>query len=754
MSKQGKGGGAAGKAKKPAKAGADEKGEDVLQAVILADSFQDKFKPFTLETPRCLLPLVNVPVIEYTLEFLASNGVQEVFIYCGAHSENIERYIHESTRWSPASAISPFSSLEFIRVSDAHSIGDFLRDLDKRGIITGDFVLVHGDLVSNIQLDAALAKHRARREANRDACMTVVLRSVGDQPHRAAKARGITPVFVVDPATGRCLQYEEMHPLQSEHYLDLDPAVFSHGEFEIRTDLVDCGIDICTPDVLALWSESFDYELPRKNFLHGVLKDWELNGKLLYAEILDEGYAARASNLQMYDCISRDVLERWTLPFVPDSNLIHGQTYKRVKGGNYVEDHALAERGAKVTRSVVGRGTTIKAGSVISGSSIGRRCKIGKDVRIENSHIWDDAVIGDGASVVHSVLAGSVVVGAHCRIPEGSLISYNVHIDSGIQMPSKPPARISVLTDDGQLAPTDTSLVGPGGTGALYEVAADEEESDDEDGANRDPAILQSSLIYSLEGLNISTSSISTLASEQDDYDTDNDNISLAGSVQAGDYFGSHARDRLSSFASDESASKPDGDFHNDAVNGLVDALRADDSTDFDSAKLEFMGLRLANNASDSAMRRAIAVAFVRRAAELMRPEHGGLELTKAVAEALTSKHGAVKFIKEVGVGGDGVAQQAEFALAVQRALLGELKELEVGRAGALLAALLQQLYNRDVLEEEGILAWWADKRVGEGEKMDALREKCRVLVEWLENADEEESSEEEEEDNEHDEDE
>jgi translation initiation factor eIF-2B subunit epsilon len=687
-------------------------------------------------------------VIEYTLEFLASNGVQEVFIYCGAHSENIERYIHESSRWSPGSAISPFSSLEFIRVSDAHSIGDFLRDLDKRGIITGDFILVHGDLVSNIQLDAALAKHRARREANRDACMTVILRSVGDQPHRAARARGITPVFVVDPTTGRCLQYEETHPLQSEHYLDLDPAVFSHGEFEIRTDLVDCGIDICTPDVLALWSESFDYELPRKNFLHGVLKDWELNGKMLYAEVLDDGYAARASNLQMYDCISQDVLERWTLPFVPDSNLIHGQTYRRVKGGSYVEDHVVAERGAKVTQSAVGRGTTIKTGSVISGSIIGRRCKIGKNVRIENSYVWDDAVIGDGASVVHSVLAGSVVVGANCQIPAGSLISYNVHIDSGIEMPSKPPARISILTDDRQPATPDASLVGPGGKGALYKVVADEEESDDEDGANRDPAILQSSLLYSLEGLNLSTSSISTLASE-DAYDT-GDDISLAGSVQAGsDFGGGAARDRLSSFTSDD-ASKPDG-FHTDAVHGLVDALRADDSADFDSAKLEFMGLRLANNASDSAMRRAIAVAFVRRAAELLRPEHGALEPTKAAAEALTAKNGAVKFVKEVGVGGEEVAQQAEFALAVQKALLGE-RDLEVGRAGALLAALLQQLYNRDVLEEDGILAWWADKRAAESEKMGALREKCRVLVEWLENADEEESSEEEDEDDDDDE--
>ncbi|KAK4156448.1 putative translation initiation factor eIF-2B subunit epsilon [Chaetomidium leptoderma] len=745
MSKQaGKGGAAAGKPKKPAKPGADEKREDVLQAVILADSFQDRFKPFTLQTPRCLLPLVNVPVIEYTLEFLASNGVQDVFIYCGAHSEDVEHYIHESSRWNPNSAISPFSSLEFIRVSDANSIGDFLRDLDKRSIISGDFILVHGDVVSNIQLDAALAKHRARREANRDACMTVVLRSVGEQPHRAAKARGITPVFVVDPTTGRCLQYDETHPLQSEHYLNLDPAVFSHGEFEIRTDLVDCGIDICTPEVLALWSESFDYELPRKNFLHGVLKDWELNGKMLYAEILDDGYAARASNLQMYDCISQDVLERWTLPFVPDSNLIHGQTYRRAKGGNYFEDHVVTERGSKVTQSAIGRGTTIKSGSVISGSAVGRRCKIGKNVRIENSYIWDDTVIGDGVSVVHSILAGSVVVGADCHIPEGSLISYHVHIDSGIQMPLKPPARISVLTDDRKLADADVSLVGKGGKGALYEVVADEEESDDEEGASRDPAVLQSSLIYSLEGLNVSTSSISTLDSE-DEYDSDDD-ISVAGSLQTGD-FGS-TRDRLSSFASDD-AHKPDG-FHNDAVHGLVDALRADDSDDFDSAKLEFMGLRLANNASDSAMRRAIAVAFVRRTAELLAPEHGGLEPTKAAGEALTSKNGAVKFVKEVGVGGEGVPQQAEFALAVQKALLG-VRNLEAAKAGALLAAVLQQLYSLDVLEEEGILAWWADKRAGESEHMNALKEKCRVLVEWLENADEEESSDDEEDEEEDD---
>ena len=126
-------------------------------------------------------------------------------------------------------------------------------------------------------------------------------------------------------------------------------------------------------------------------------------------------------------------------------------------------------------------------------------------------------------------------------------------------------------------------------------------------------------------------------------------------------------RNRLSSFASDDSAalSSSIDAFHGDAVYGLIDALRADENEDFNSAKLEFMGLRLANDASDSLMRRAIAAAFVRRAAELLKPENGGLEPTKAAERVFTAKKGALKFINEVGVGGEETRLQMEFALAI-----------------------------------------------------------------------------------------
>ncbi len=59
----------------------DVKREQKLQAILLADSFQRTFRPITWESPKVLLPLVNVPMLEYTVEFLAQNGVEEVCIH-------------------------------------------------------------------------------------------------------------------------------------------------------------------------------------------------------------------------------------------------------------------------------------------------------------------------------------------------------------------------------------------------------------------------------------------------------------------------------------------------------------------------------------------------------------------------------------------------------------------------------------------------------------------------------------------------
>ncbi|RCI11838.1 hypothetical protein L249_7552 [Ophiocordyceps polyrhachis-furcata BCC 54312] len=739
--------------KKPAKSG-ETKSEQLLQAVVLADSFQQRFRPFTLEKPRCLLPLANRPLLDYTLEFLAMNGVAEVFIYCGAHADQIEDYVSHS-RWSTASRSNPFSLIQFVRVSDAGSVGDVLRDLDTRSLVDGDFILVHGDLVCNMMLDGALAAHRARREADAANIMTTILRSAGDDIGHRTKTNAITPVFVVDSDSKRILQYEETTPLQRSRYLALDPTVVNDlsSDFEVRSDLIDAHIDICTSEVLVHWSESFDWELPRAHFLHGILKDWELNGKMMYAEVLDEGYAARASDLQMYDAISRDVLACWTAPMIPQNNVAPEEGYQRRANGLVVESGVDIAPDACLSNTVVGRDVTVGPACTISNSVIGRGCRIGAGVVIQDSFIWHDVTIGDEARVKHSILADSVVVGRDCVIPAGCLVSTRVRISPGVALDAT--VVLSTTSPTGEPVFEDTALLGPETNAAVFDLQGgdgDEDDDDDDDDsiAGEDPSSLQKSLIYSLADVNLSTSSVSTLSSSTNASTTSlssTANGTVAATMTATTTMTPETTMTSSSLPTssagvdiaDDGSARQQQSFHDDAVHGLVDALRAEVATDFASAKLEFMGLRLSSNASDKMMRRAVATAFATRAAELLTPQHGSLEPSRAAERALTRHKGAAGFVADVGVAGRSV----DFIFALQAALLR--LSAETLKMGTLLSALLQQLYGLDVIDEDAILAWWYhDTAVDADHGLAALKERCSKLVEWLENASEEEDDDEE----------
>lgn len=54
-----------------------------------------------------------------------------------------------------------------------------MRDIYTRGLVTSDFVLVMGDLVSSIRIDEVVRVHKERRKTNKDAIMTMVVKESG-----------------------------------------------------------------------------------------------------------------------------------------------------------------------------------------------------------------------------------------------------------------------------------------------------------------------------------------------------------------------------------------------------------------------------------------------------------------------------------------------------------------------------------------------------------------------------------------------
>lgn len=276
--------------------------EAILQAVVVADSFNSRFKPLTNSVPRCLLPLVNVPMIEYTLEFLMSNQVDQIFIVCCTGSDQIIQYIQNS-RWAKSNIIEIVVNQHYL------SIGDVLRDLDTKQVLVGDFIICNANLVSNVDLKNAVAEHRLRREKDKNCIMTMVLKPAS--PSHPTRCMGEQSVFGIDPVTNECTYFSPFPSYTSKKKFVIDSQIFKkHTDIILHNDLIDCRLDICSIEVPALFTENFDYQNLRQDFAVGILES-ELLGKSIFCHLLDSHYAASVRTPSMYNAVSKDIMMRY-----------------------------------------------------------------------------------------------------------------------------------------------------------------------------------------------------------------------------------------------------------------------------------------------------------------------------------------------------------------------------------------------------------------------------------------------------------
>jgi len=148
----------------------EEAQEDPLQAVILADSYDSRFQPLTTSTqPRCLLPFLNAPLIDWTLESLSLAGVETVFILARNGLESIRKHVEVDLKHG----LNLGFKIQIIPTPEARSIGDVMRELDSKQIIRTDFILCHADCVGNMDLEKVVKIHKERRLRDKDAIMTV-----------------------------------------------------------------------------------------------------------------------------------------------------------------------------------------------------------------------------------------------------------------------------------------------------------------------------------------------------------------------------------------------------------------------------------------------------------------------------------------------------------------------------------------------------------------------------------------------------
>ncbi|TMW64476.1 hypothetical protein Poli38472_011356 [Pythium oligandrum] len=461
---------------KPAQKKGNNNNEDVrrdtpLQAIVFADSFTETFRPITLTMPKVLLPLANVPMLEYTLEFLVSSGVQEVILFCTHHLEEIEQFLKTQSQ------VAKRVSVQCVYSSTTLTAGDALREIDRQQLIQSDpFILMSGDVVANVNLPSIIEEHQARKKKDPNCIMTSVFKEI--PPNFATSIRPLNDQLIVglDNLTSQIVLYENDSQHKSTHletvFLD------EHAQITLRSDLMDCFIDICAPEVLLKFAEDFDYQDLRRDFFHNEVQNYEL-GKKFFVKIVTDEFAARVMDPRTYGGISRAILQRWVFPMVPDNNYLGSDStnYTYHRGMVYKDDNVTLSRTCAVQReSILGAGTTCGDHTTITKSAIGRNCTIGKNVHIEGSFLWSNVVIEDNVVIKNAIVCDNVIIRAGAVIEEGSVLSFGVVIGAGYHLK----AFSKVTTAEKQEADDGFSS---------------DEDGDDEDGGEQSKAQRSSSIV-------------------------------------------------------------------------------------------------------------------------------------------------------------------------------------------------------------------------------------------------------------------
>ncbi|CAG8451819.1 3532_t:CDS:10 [Ambispora leptoticha] len=663
--------------------------ETPLYAVLLADSFNERFRPITLEKPRCLLPLCNTPLIEYTLEFLAVAGVQEVVLFCREHADQIKAYLNASKWNRPHSPI----KITTIITPEARSVGDVLRELDAKQLIDSDFILVCGDVVSNINLEQVLEAHRERKLVDKNAIMTMVVKEAS--PFHRTRAFSESSIFVLDGQTNECVHYEAVEIFPRKRRMVMDLEVFQkHTDVQIRNDLIDCQIDICSVEVPALFTENFDYQDIRNDFVYGILTS-DLLGKTIYCHTVKDAYAARVRSLQTYDAISKDMLSRWTYPIVPDSNLQARDGYEFMRGQIYKEQDVVLARSCVLgERILIGTGTEIAGNSQITNTVIGRRVKIGPNVIIDGAYIWDDVTIKANCSVSRSILANGVVLEEKVIVNKGCLLSFNVVVGPNITLApyTKLTTRLASPQYDGdeegerevvkvdaednqdeEIRKTeyDRQVIGALGIGYLWK-----DENLEED--DQDPRNLQvSSLAYDLSTLKMSgsESSASVISDDSEEESSDTE----------------QQRQRKE---------EEDDDFSREVAQTLERAFAEGHTVE--NTVLELKALKMASNATFHDLRTVVIPCVL-----------GQIDTQKFLFA------NQKEFASHVLTQWSPLISEVIHSSFDQLDALYILQEHCAARQESharLLAPLLQQLYELEVVEEDAIIVWYnSDRAKGVG---------------------------------------
>jgi len=120
-----------------------------MKALILAGGLGKRLKPITDYVPKPLIPINNIPIIEWQIRYLKKFGVND-FVFCtGYKTEQIENYLKTKNNFG--------CKIKFSKETSPLGTGGALKKAG-RFVKEKSFFVMNGDVITNINLNKLKSK--------------------------------------------------------------------------------------------------------------------------------------------------------------------------------------------------------------------------------------------------------------------------------------------------------------------------------------------------------------------------------------------------------------------------------------------------------------------------------------------------------------------------------------------------------------------------------------------------------------------
>jgi mannose-1-phosphate guanylyltransferase/phosphomannomutase len=343
-----------------------------MKAVIMAGGFGTRLRPLTMNIPKPMVPIVNIPIMHRIITLLKKNGITDIVALVYYQPDVIMNYFKDGKDFGV--------NITYVRAEADFGTAGSVKNAENF-IGEDEFLVISGDVLTDIDLSKAIEYHHDKKSK----ATIVITRVKNPLPY------GI--VIVRD--SGEIIRFLEKP---------------SWGE--VFSDTINTGIYVLDPSVLEFipYKQEFDFS---KNLFPLLLEK-----KFPFYGYIAESYWRDIGTLNDYleahlDCLAGQVEIE-----------IKGERIETPKGVIHVGENvevADYERFEGVV--VIGNNTRIGKKAKIINSVIGSFCEIEDECEIIDSVIWDRTRIKRRAKLTLDVIGYDNFIGEGAEINENVFIS-------------------------------------------------------------------------------------------------------------------------------------------------------------------------------------------------------------------------------------------------------------------------------------------------------------------------------------------